>query len=149
MFKLISTVFYLGCFPVASGTFSSIFFAIFCYFIRNMASVLMFLNLLIFTIGVYAVDKYTSKIKNFDPKEVVIDEFSGMLIATLLLKLISKNLNVYDISMLFIFFRIFDIFKPFPVSYFDNMHNPYGVMLDDIFAGIMAFASTLIVRQFL
>jgi phosphatidylglycerophosphatase A len=149
MFRLISTFFYIGLFPVASGTFSSIIFAVISYFFRNNLIILSVLNVFVFILGIYSVKQYTLKIGIPDPKEVVIDEFSGMLIATFLSKLMFKTLNSCDIFMLFLFFRFFDILKPFPVSYFDkNLKNAYGVMLDDVMAGIMSFFVFVVIKKY-
>jgi len=66
----------------------------------------------------------------------VWDEFVGMWIA-------SFPLVVFEsfwpwIIFSFVLFRIFDIWKPQPVSYFDKLDNPYGVMMDDVIAGLIS-----------
>ena len=83
---------------------------------------------------------------NKDPKEVVIDEFIGQSIPICLyeiahedIKETSQVLTFYFI--MFILFRIFDIVKPFPVSYYDkNFKNSFGVIMDDICAGLYVVA---------
>ena len=82
--------------------------------------------------------KYFTEI---DAKEIVIDEFIGQSIPILTIyNFVQKN-NVGDFILYtfisFIFFRIFDIVKPFPINKIDqNMKNGFGVILDDIIAGI-------------
>jgi len=75
-----------------------------------------------------------------DPSFVVIDEFIGQAVTFLLIAntLISKT-NIVPYIIGFILFRIFDVIKPYPVSYADKkIKNAFGVILDDIFAGIYA-----------
>ena len=50
-------------------------------------------------------------------------------------KKVSCNQLIFDYILAFIGFRVLDIFKPFPVSYFDKIKNSYGVLLDDLMAG--------------
>ena len=64
--------------------------------------------------------------KNKDPKFIVIDEFIGQSTA-----LIFCNQLIFDYILAFIGFRVLDIFKPFPISYFDKIKNSFGVLLDD------------------
>ena len=59
-------------------------------------------------------------------------EFIGQATA-----LVFCNQLIFDYILAFIGFRVLDIFKPFPVSYFDNMKNSYGVLLDDLVAGLI------------
>ncbi len=93
-----------------------------------------------FFIGTVAV-KEVLKTTSHDPSFVVIDEVAGQLltfagIATFLQN--NTSALLFYVTG-FILFRIFDIFKPFPVSWADKkILNHWGVMLDDIFAGIYA-----------
>ena len=71
-----------------------------------------------------------------DPGMVVIDEIIGMLIG-----LIGIPLNLPALVVAFILFRIFDIWKPFPVRWFDDhLHGGTGIVLDDVMAGIYTLA---------
>ena len=77
-----------------------------------------------------------------DPNEIVIDEFIGQSIPICLYEIAheaskdtSQVLTFYFI--MFILFRIFDIAKPYPVSYYDkNFKNSFGVIMDDVCAGL-------------
>ena len=72
-----------------------------------------------------------------DPKAVVVDEWVGMWIALYLVP--------YDLLwgfVAFFLFRLFDILKPGPVKIFDNLHSSFGVMMDDVVAGILALLVT-------
>jgi phosphatidylglycerophosphatase A len=69
-----------------------------------------------------------------DPKEIVIDEFIGQSIP-----LIICGNNIFLIILSFLLFRLFDITKPWPASYFDlKIKNSIGVIMDDVIAGIYA-----------
>ena len=65
----------------------------------------------------------------------MIDEILGVWIALLFAPLLW-----WTALLGFAAFRLFDIWKPWPVSWADQMHTPVGVMLDDVIAGLMALA---------
>ncbi len=77
-----------------------------------------------------------------DPKEVVVDEISGQLIA-ILGCVHSENLTYIFLSLLFSFilFRFFDITKVGPIKKFEKLPNGFGIMTDDIVAGLFAFVT--------
>lgn len=73
-------------------------------------------------------------VREKDSSMIVIDEVVGMWIA-----LIPALLSPSSILLAFILFRVFDILKPYPISYFDKkFKGPMGVMIDDVIAGIFA-----------
>ena len=72
-----------------------------------------------------------------DPGWVVVDEAAGMLLA---LAALPASAGWAGVSIAFLLFRAFDILKPWPVSWADNLGGPVGVMLDDILAGAIAGA---------
>ena len=83
-----------------------------------------------------------------DPSVVVIDEVIGMWFAFLIfLFFFNSGLLIHPVSLLILFFtfRFFDIFKIFPSSYFDKINTGYGIMMDDVFAGIYSGFSTVII----
>jgi phosphatidylglycerophosphatase A len=89
---------------------------------------------LAFGVGVWAsgvcIDKYGSK----DPKQVVIDEIAGQWLV-----LLAVPPEVVGYALGFVLFRVFDIFKPWPVSWADRtIKGGLGVMLDDILAAVYA-----------
>ena len=90
----------------------------------------------------YAVKDAESEFKNKDPRQIVIDEVLGQSMPLILVLYLNEN-NQINISieifyvLSFLFFRFFDILKPFPVSYFDKHHkNYFGIIMDDIMAGL-------------
>ena len=84
--------------------------------------------------------------ENKDPKEVVIDEFIGQSIPICLYEIAHEGTKETDRVLIFYFvmfilFRIFDISKPFPVSYYDKaFKNSFGVIMDDVCAGLYVVA---------
>ncbi len=110
------------------------------------ADVILICIIVIFFISIYAVNIFIKNLDNKDPKEVVIDEFIGQSIPICLyevahegVKETNQVLTFYFI--MFILFRIFDITKPYPVSYYDkNFKNSLGVIMDDVVAGLYVVA---------
>lgn len=127
------SVFGIGYIPFASGTFGSIAGVILGYLIYLINYNLFFLLIpLLLLLGILSSQIYQNKTGEQDSKVIVIDEVVGQLIAMMT---VMDDLLLIFFS--FIIFRIFDIFKPWPASYFDQkMKNGKGVMLDDVVAGI-------------
>ncbi len=85
-------------------------------------------------IGYFVADKFDKAMGGHDSKMIVIDEVAGQWLA-----MIPAALNPFLIILSFVFFRFFDILKPWPVSFFDQkVKGAAGVMGDDIVAGLMA-----------
>ena len=130
-------MFGIGFLPI-SGTIGSLI-AIFVYFIfynyLNLLSFIVFI-ILIFFYTIFFLDKSIKRsFSTSDPKEIVIDEFIGQSIPLLL----CEN-NFFLIILSFLLFRLFDITKPWPASYFDlKVKNANGVLMDDIIAGLYTF----------
>ena len=137
--EVIGPVFYIGKMPFAPGTWGSLAALISWYLLKPSMSDPLFLLITggIFFIGIAVSAILTKEWQQKDPKEIVIDEWVGMWIA---LYLCPHDFKWGLVS--FLFFRIFDIFKPGPVQLMDNMKNGAGVMLDDIVAGILALFIT-------
>ena len=84
-------------------------------------------------VAVYTSSVSASLLKQNDPKEVVIDEVVGMMITMFLIPA-----TVFSLVMGFALFRFFDITKPWLVGKAEKMPGGYGIMLDDIVAGLFA-----------
>ncbi|MDB5491746.1 MAG: phosphatidylglycerophosphatase family protein [Micavibrio sp.] len=92
--------------------------------------------------GLKAAAHVMNVTKDPDPKMVVVDEVVGMWLA-----LVPAALTGGSVLLAFALFRLFDILKPWPVSYFDQkMPGAKGVMLDDVAAGIMAAICLVFLR---
>jgi len=102
--------------------------------------------LLITIIGFYAVREVLRDTPNQDPGWIVVDEAAGMLIA---LAGLSLDASIWGVVIAFGLFRVFDIFKPWPISWADQQKGAFGVMLDDIVAGALAAAALMLARPLL
>ena len=127
----------------------------FLFHILNISPNIVLISvIIIFFISLYAVNIFIKNLENKDPKEVVIDEFIGQSIPLCLYEVAhnvpketSEILKFYFI--MFILFRIFDITKPFPVSYYEkNFKNSLGVIMDDVCAGLYVVAILVLYMVF-
>ena len=140
--RLIVTFFYIGHAKIAPGSIASLVtILIFYLFATHLISYLFIIIIFIITIlAFFAVSVYTYKLSEKDRSEIVIDEVIGQSIALLPLLLFEQTnppqLFMCIISLLF--FRFFDIVKPYPINKFDKMNNTFGVIFDDILAGIFS-----------
>ena len=127
------SVFGIGFIPFASGTFGSLAGLIIGYTLNLINYNLFFLIIpILFILGVIASNTYQKQTGEKDSSVIVIDEVVGQLIAMMF---VMDDYVLVFIS--FIIFRLFDIYKPWPASYADKkMTCGFGVMLDDVFAGI-------------
>jgi phosphatidylglycerophosphatase A len=144
---LISTFFGYGYLTKIPGTVASLVTTIFIYIAYEHLgytdlkfSIIFFIILFLYSF--YAVKDSESEFENKDPRQIVIDEVLGQAMPLIfILYLSQKNqlslaIEIYY-ALSFIFFRFFDILKPFPVSYFDkNFKNYFGIIMDDIMAGL-------------
>lgn len=147
--KFFLTVGFSGLSPKAPGTVGSfvslILGLILLYFLHP--STLFLLSILITIIAVKQIDFYEKEVGTHDSSEIVIDELAGMWIALSICGLNSEN-AIYMAPLAFIFFRIFDIWKPSIIGRIDrDVKGGWGVMGDDIVAGIAAGICTAGVYQ--
>jgi len=144
---LLSTFFGYGYLTKYPGTVTSAVTTIFIYIAYEVLdytsfkfSIIFFI--LLFFYSFYAVKDSESEFENKDPRQIVIDEVLGQSMPLILILYLKQNnqititIEIYYI-LSFIFFRFFDIIKPYPVSYFDKNHkNYFGIIMDDIMAGL-------------
>ncbi len=129
---IIGTVLGSGYFPKAPGTAGSLFAVLFYYFFISSGWVLLVLSFVLFFAGA-ASATFIEREKGKDAQLIVIDELVGQWIACLFLP---KTMPV--LAAAFLFFRLFDIFKPYPIDKLQNLAGGWGVMSDDALAGIYA-----------
>ena len=147
---LFVTLFGIGKIKKIPGSFASLATTIFLFFLFHILSfspeIILFFVILIFFISLYAVNIFIKDLDNKDPKEVVVDEFIGQSIPICLYEIAHEGPKETDqvltsYFVMFILFRIFDIVKPYPVSYYDkNFKNSFGVVMDDVCAGLYVIA---------
>ncbi len=140
--SLVATVFGAGLSPVAPGTFGSLVALPFAWLIYWAAgpAALLAATLIVFFIGWWASSVYVNKAGIADPGAVVIDEVAGQWLV-----LAVAPLNIWYFAAGFVLFRLFDIAKPWPVSWADRrIKGGFGVMFDDILAAIYGGAVLLV-----
>ena len=143
----------LGKIKIIPGTLGSIVTVIILYILfhlLNVSSNFILLGLiLIFVYSFPAIESYIKNNDNKDPGEIIIDELIGQSIPIFAYEISHGTKKAPDEALIFYFicfvlFRIFDILKPFPVSFFDkNYKNSFGVMLDDVCAGLYVILSLI------
>jgi len=134
--KLFLTFFYSGLSPYAPGTAGSILAGIVGFIILQFfhTDTLFLLTILITLIAITEIDKYETKTGSHDDKSIVIDEVAGLWLAFIL-----SSATITQMVLSFVFFRIFDIWKPSFIGKIDrDVKGGLGVMGDDIVAGILA-----------
>ena len=126
------TGFGVGFFPFFPGTIASLIILPVIWFVKmNFSLEILILGIVLYYVFSMFFLKITLLNKtNRDPKYIVCDEYIGQSIA-----LIFCNEEFIDYFFAFFFFRILDIGKPFPISYFDNKKSVSSVIIDDVIAG--------------
>ena len=129
--KLFASALYSGYSPIASGHCRQRGRA--CFLHHSGFESLVVIGTSIFIVFIFGISAATAMELRYghDPAEVTIDEVLGMWIS---LALLPKN--IFIIVSAFFLFRLFDIIKPFPARKFDAMHGGFGIMMDDVIAGI-------------
>ncbi|MGQ0527485.1 MAG: phosphatidylglycerophosphatase A family protein [Alphaproteobacteria bacterium] len=131
----LSTWFGLGILKPGPGTWGSLGalpFGILIYAFCGQGVFVLAIIALCFA-GYYAVREFEQKTATHDCKMVVIDEICGQWIA-----LLATGLNFKLVILAFLFFRFFDIVKPGPVKWMEEQDGAWGVMADDLLAGLLA-----------
>ena len=138
--SLFCTWFGTGLIPKVGGTTGTLAALPFAWLIRHYTGMegLLFGAVAVFFLGWLATNYYMRRFRTkHDPREVVIDEVAAIW---LVLACLPADNSSYVVG--FILFRMFDILKPWPISWADRrVHGGFGVMIDDIMAAVMAIAA--------
>ncbi len=134
----VATGCYVGLIPKAPGTWGSLAAFIPWFFMKDLSlPTYLAIMVAVFVIGFFASGSAEKILDRPDAGPIVIDEILGMFVT---LTLVPSHPGAWALG--FILFRIFDILKPFPVSWFDQrIHGGIGIMMDDVVAGIYALIS--------
>lgn len=138
----------VGFSPISPGTFGSLFILLPLYFLGQLKPPFFLyipIILILSVMSVYIIDYAEKKNKVHDPSWIVIDEVVGMWIAVLFL----PSNSLLHFLTAFVWFRFFDILKPWPVSYFDNLESAFGTLFDDVVAGLMAGVTSVLTFKLL
>jgi len=152
---LFLTLFNIGKIKNAPGTAASLITCLLFLLLINIfnISIIFLFTLAIFAYSFVAINNSFDEFSSNDPQEIVIDEFVGQMLPLLAIPIYETLYllpKMYYCIPAFLLFRLFDIWKPYPVSYVDkNVNGAIGIMLDDIFAGIYTFISLVIIFFFL
>ncbi|WP_198304279.1 phosphatidylglycerophosphatase A [Arcobacter vandammei] len=147
--KFFITVGFSGLSPKAPGTAGSFVALILGIFLLEFvhSSTLFLLSLLVTVIAIKQIDIYENEVGIHDSSEIVIDELAGMWIALSICGINSENILI-TAPLAFIFFRLFDIYKPSVIGRIDrDVKGGLGVMGDDVIAGIFAGICTALSWQ--
>jgi phosphatidylglycerophosphatase A len=139
---MVASVFGIGYFKFAQGTIMSAVAMppAFLIMLHAGAGWLFFAALIVFCIGIFACAAHMRETGREDPPECVIDELAGQWLACAL-----APLSLPAFAAAFVLFRLFDIWKPWPISAAEKLPGGLGVMADDmiagLFAGVLVFAA--------
>ena len=133
--RLIGTVFGAGLVPKAPGTCGAIAAAPFLIPLAWVSiPVYLAITAAVLAVGTWAAHMIQVEHPDDDPQIVVIDEFVGVLVT-----FVAAPINVWTVLFGLALFRLFDIWKPFPVGWIDkHVKGGWGIMLDDVAAGVLA-----------
>jgi phosphatidylglycerophosphatase A len=140
---IFSSGFFTGFAPAASGTVGSAFALLF-YLIPGFINPFVSIPAIIicFFLGIFTSNNMIKRYGD-DPSVVVIDEIIGMWITVSIAGFVHFGYPTIIIG--FFMFRLFDIVKLYPASYFDRLKNGFGIMMDDVIAGIYGGIATIII----
>jgi phosphatidylglycerophosphatase A len=145
----------IGKIKYAPGTFASLATCLLFLILINFFNIfiIFFITLVIFFYSFISINNSFKSFDDDDPKEIVIDEVVGQMIPLIAIPIYETLFpipQVYYCIIAFLFFRLFDIWKPYPVNYVDNnVKGALGIMLDDIFASFYTIIILIILFFFL
>ena len=131
--KIIATVGGLGYFPIASGTVGSLIGLALIWILSGSPTQQIVGTLAAIGLGLWSAGPAAKAMKDPDPHPIIIDEVAGMMLA---LALLPARWPVYLAG--FLLFRLLDILKPGPIRWVERLPGSWGIMLDDLLAGLGA-----------
>lgn len=142
---LLATGGYAGYIPVVPGTFGTLVAIPLCYLLSRLGPVQAILFLLIFTgFAVWISGEAERVFNKKDSRLIVVDEMAGFLVTLFLIPWSTKSMAVG-----FFLFRLIDIAKPFPIRRLERLPGGWGVVTDDLLAGVYANAILRVIIRFL
>jgi len=137
--RLFATWFGCGTSRVAPGTVGTLGALPFAYFLHTFGLLPYWLGTLLVTLlGVWASGEVAKELGVEDPQSVVIDEVSGTFIAIGLASGLAFRTNFWLFGIAVAGFRMFDIWKPGPIDSVQSLPKGFGIMADDVLAGVAA-----------
>lgn len=130
--KLFATGLGTGYCPIVPGTIGSLLgVALYFVLVKLEPSAYISIIVVLFFVGVFTATRAEKLFEKKDARQIVIDEVVGCLISLLFI----PRTN-WCIIIGFVIFRIFDIIKPFPANASQRLPGGWGIMVDDLIAGI-------------
>ena len=131
---ILATWFGVGLAPVISWTFGTLAAVPLILLLNYFGEWYGVIALVVVTVvAIWASDRTQGLLGKTDPSEVVIDEIAGFLVTMLLLPA-----SLVNVGLGFILFRFFDIVKPWPVRQSERLKGGFGIVVDDLLAGVYA-----------
>jgi phosphatidylglycerophosphatase A len=147
---IVATVLGVGYLPGLPATWASFVTALALFPLRaSLTPPVLALALLVVTPVAILVSGEAEKSLGHDARPIVIDEVAGMLVGALGLRHLAGTGGVAEFVLLFGFFRVFDIAKPWPVRQIQALPGGFGVVVDDLLAGVYTAAALWIVSGLL
>ena len=152
--KIFVSIFFVGYIKFASGTWGSLAAILILYPIIKYTMLSLEVLIIIFIILFFISNLFINFFSNFtnsnDSKHIVIDELLGIFIILIFYDFIFIYNDFITLISIFFIFRLFDIIKIFPANYIDkNLKNGYGVIMDDIVAGVYTIFTIMILNVFI
>lgn len=123
---------YIGYIPYIPGTIASIIACLILYLFPFKSLIVQIMFLIFFIpFAIICINKFNFEGK--DPRYIVLDEFVGMFIT-----MAGHKTHIINLLTGFILFRFFDIVKPYPIHYVERYKKGYGIVADDVIAGVFA-----------
>lgn len=147
--KFLATGGLVGYLPVARGTFGTLI-GVVIFILLSGYTVVFYALIVILTVIAFPVSNYAEKeiFKTKDSGYIVIDEVVGYLVSTVGFTFSFSPQGITILVLTFIIFRIFDVFKPYPIVHIQSLGGGAAIVLDDIFAGVMTNILVRILMSF-
>ena len=152
--KLFVSIFFVGYIKFAPGTWGSLVALLILFPIVKFTPLsfggLIIIFIILFFISNLCINYFSNFTNSKDSKHIVIDELLGIFSILIFYDLIFIYNDFITLVLIFFIFRLFDIIKIFPANYIDkNLKNGYGVIMDDIVAGIYTILTLMILNVFI
>ena len=149
--KFFISIFYIGYIKFAPGTWGSLAAILILYpiikYVMLSLEILIIIFITLFFISNLFINYFSNFTNSNDSKHIVIDEFLGIFIILIFYDFIFIYNDFITLLLIFLIFRIFDVLKTFPANYVDkNLKNGYGVIMDDLIAGIYTILTLMILN---
>ena len=136
-----------GLAPRAPGTFGSLVGVLASWWLFELPLPWrVALVLAVIALGIWICGESARRLERHDDQRIVFDEIAGVLLTSLAV----VERSVFALALVFVFFRIFDILKPWPIRDVDHsLRGGLGIMLDDLIAALYAAVCVATIRVML